>query len=93
VEKRIPCRVVSPISAYKVSTFLLYEDQIWKGAVIDQSDIVFWEVPEGKEAKLLAITKEGDDFLIAWQAINTSDSSTKLEFTKQSLRKIIATIK
>lgn len=88
-----PYRVISPISTYKVSAFLIYDNQILVGEVADQSDIVFLGVPADKEVKLLAITKENDEFLIAWQSFNTHNHAIRLDFKPQSLRKIIGTIR
>ncbi|WMX14651.1 MULTISPECIES: hypothetical protein [unclassified Aureispira] len=91
----VPFRVTSPTSAYKVTAFLILEDtqDIVLGETLDATDIVFWEVPDGKAAKLLAVTQEGDNFLIAFHHLTTSGNPIELNFKNISLSEVLGTLK
>jgi hypothetical protein len=87
----VPYRVTSDVSAYKITAFLIFDEtqDVVVGETLDDTDIVFWEVPDGKSAKLLAVTQEGEFFLIAFHELITSGNPIKLEFKNKSLRDIL----
>lgn len=91
----VPYRVKTPTSAYKVTAFLILDEtqDIVIGETLDATDIVFWEVPDGKSAKLLAVTQEGDNFLIAFHDLTTSGDPIELNFKNVSLSEILGTLK
>ena len=81
-------RVTTPISAYKITAFLIFDgtEDVVMGETLDDTDIIFWEVPDGKTAKLLAVTQEGDNFLVAFHELTTSGHPIQLDFKQQSLK-------
>lgn len=91
----VPYRVTTPTSAYKVTAFLIFDDtqDIVIGETLDATDIVFWEVPDGKSAKLLAVTQEGDNFLIAFHDLTTSGNPIELNFKNISLSEVLGLLK
>lgn len=91
----VPYRVTTPISAYKITAFLIFDDsqQVVIGETLDATDIVFWEVPDGQTAKLLAVTQEGDDFLIAFHDLTTSGNPIELNFKAVRLAEILDKLK
>lgn len=88
-QELVPYRVKLPVSAYKVLTFLVYDQQVIIGEILDETDVVFWEVPNQKAAHILAITKQGEQFLTAWQPLKVGDDNLVLKFLPQSLEKIL----
>ncbi len=90
-ENAVPYRAISSMSAYKVIAFLIFDEtqDIVIGETLDERDIIFWEVPDGKTAKLLAVTKQGDSFLVAFHELVTSGDPIQLEFKNESLRNIL----
>jgi len=89
-ESGIPYRAMSSISAYRISAFLLFENkQIIAGEPLDERDIIFWEVPDNRPAKILAITKENDQFLIALHDVMTDGNPVQLEFKYMPLSDVI----
>ncbi len=90
VLKSVPYRVVTDLSAYKITAFLIFDDNqdIVIGEVLDDSDIVFREVPEGETARLLAVTKDDEGFKVAFHHIIINGSPVLLEFKKESLKPI-----
>lgn len=95
VADAVPYRVTTSTSAYKVTAFLIFDDtqDIVIGETLDATDIIFWEVPDGKSAKLLAVTQEGDNFLIAFHDLTTSGNPIELNFKKVSLSKVLGILK
>lgn len=91
VDNVVPYRVTSTISAYKITAFLIFDDtqDIVVGETLDDTDIIFWEVPDGRSAKLLAVTQEGDNFLVAFHAITTSGNPVQLEFKQERLKDLL----
>lgn len=91
----VPYRVTTATSAYKVTAFLILDDtqDIVLGETLDATDIVFWEVPDGKAAKLLAVTQEGDNFLIAFHDLTTSGNPIELNFKNVSLSEVLGVLK
>jgi len=91
----VPYRIISDISAYKITAFLIFDEtqDVIVGETLDETDIVFWEVPDGKSAKLLAVTQEGDTFLVAFHELVTSGNPIKLDFKNESLRDILGEFK
>lgn len=87
----VPYRVTSPISAYKITAFLIFDEtkDIVLGETLDDTDIVFWEVPDGKNAKILAVTQEGDNFLVAFHRLTTSGNPIKLDFKQLNLQDLL----
>lgn len=87
----VPYRVTTPMSAYKVTAFLLLEETglIVKGEILDETDIVFWEVPDNSAATLLAVTQHGEDFLVALHPLQTNGVPVELKFENQSLKKLL----
>ena len=87
----VPYRVTTPMSAYKVTAFLLLEETglIVKGEILDETDIVFWEVPDKSAATLLAVTQRGEDFLVALHPLQTNGVPVELKFEAQSLKKLL----
>ena len=86
-ENAVPYRAISSMSAYKVIAFLIFDEtqDIVIGETLDERDIIFWEVPDGKTAKLLAVTKQGDSFLVAFHELVTSGDPIQLEFKNVSI--------
>lgn len=95
VADAVPYRVTTPTSAYKVTAFLIFDEtqDIVLGETLDATDIVFWEVPDGKSAKLLAVTQEGDNFLIAFHDLTTSGDPIELNFKNVSLSEVLGILK
>jgi hypothetical protein len=91
----VPYRVTTPTSAYKVTAFLIFDEtqDIIIGETLDATDIVFWEVPDGKPAKLLAVTQEGDNFLIAFHDLTTNGNPIDLNFKNVSLSEVLGLLK
>lgn len=91
----VPYRVTTPTSAYKVTAFLIFDEteDIVVGETLDATDIVFWEVPDGKSAKLLAVTQEGDNFLIAFHDLMTNGDPIELNFKNVTLAEVLGTLK
>lgn len=91
----VPYRVTTPTSAYKVTAFLIFDEtqDIVIGETLDATDIVFWEVPDGKSAKLLAVTQEGDNFLIAFHDLTTNGDPIELNFKNVTLAEVLGTLK
>jgi hypothetical protein len=95
VADAVPYRVTTSTSAYKVTAFLIFDEtqDIVIGETLDATDIIFWEVPDGKSAKLLAVTQEGDNFLIAFHDLTTSGNPIELNFKKVSLSEVLGILK
>jgi hypothetical protein len=91
----VPYRVTTSTSAYKVTAFLIFDEtqDVVIGETLDATDIVFWEVPDGKSAKLLAVTQEGDNFLIAFHDLTTSGNPIELNFKNVSLSEVLGVLK
>ncbi len=91
----VPYRVTTTTSAYKVTAFLIFDEtqDVVIGETLDATDIVFWEVPDGKSAKLLAVTQEGDNFLIAFHDLTTSGNPIELNFKNRSLSEVLGILK
>lgn len=91
----VPYRVKSAISAYKITAFLILEEtqEIVLGETLDETDIVFWEVPDGKSAKILAVTQEGDNFLVAFHQLTTGGNPINLEFRGQTIKEALEQLK
>ncbi len=89
-EKLVPFRVLSDVSAYQVAAFLLFENEaIVQGEAIDETDIVFWEVPEGKKATLIAVTKHKAGFKIAFQQVETNGHPQTIEYNYKELSSLL----
>jgi hypothetical protein len=95
VADAVPYRVTTSISAYKVTAFLVLDEtqDIVIGETLDATDIIFWEVPDGKPAKLLAVTQEGDSFLIAFHDLTTDGNPIELNFKKVSLSEVLGILR
>lgn len=91
----VPYRVTTPISAYKITAFLIFDksQHIVLGETLDATDIVFWEVPDGQSAKLLAVTQEGDNFLVAFHDLTTNGNPIELNFKRTKLSDLLDLIK
>ncbi|CAA6814806.1 MAG: Unknown protein [uncultured Aureispira sp.] len=91
----VPYRVRTATSAYKVTAFLIFDEtqDVVVGETLDATDIIFWEVPNGKAAKLLAITQEGDHFLIALHDLTTSGDPIELNFKNVRLSEVLGVLK
>lgn len=91
----VPYRVKTPISAHKITAYLIFDktQDVVRGETLDATDIVFWEVPDGAAAKVLAITQERDNFLVAFQELVTSGDPIELDFQPFSLRAILNLLK
>lgn len=87
----VPYRVTTSVSAYKIMAFLIFDEsqQVVMGETLDATDIVFWEVPDGQSAKLLAVTQEGEDFLIAFHDLTTNGNPIELNFKSARLREVL----
>lgn len=90
----VPYRVTTTTSAYKITTFLIFDktQDIVIGETLDATDIVFWEVPDGQSAKLLAVTQEGDNFLVAFHEVVTSGNPIQLQFKQIELKEVLGRI-
>lgn len=95
VADAVPYRVTTTTSAYKITAFLIFDEtqDIVLGETLDATDIVFWEVPDGKSAKLLAVTQEGDNFLIAFHDLTTSGNPIELKFKNVRLSEVLGVLK
>lgn len=93
-EQLVPFRVLSTSSAYQVSAFLVFDNQsIVVGEAIDESDIVFWEVPEGKSATLIAISKNKSGFQVAHQKVETNGLPITIEYRYKNLSSLLPKIR
>ena len=91
----VPYRVRTTTSAYKVTAFLIFDEtqDVVLGETLDATDIIFWEVPDDKPAKLLAITQEGDHFLIAFHDLRTNGAPIQLDFKNVRLSDVLGVLK
>lgn len=94
LQNAVPYRVTTANSAYKVTAFLIFDktQDIIVGETLDATDIVFWEVPDGQSAKLLAVTQEGENYLVAFHEVVTNGNPIRLEFKPMGLKEILGQI-
>ena len=77
-----------------MSVFLVFDNQsIVVGEAIDESDIVFWEVPEGKSATLIAISKNKSGFQVAHQKVETNGLPITIEYRYKNLSSLLPKIR
>ncbi len=88
----IPFRVLSNLSAYNVTAFLVYDNnqQILLGEAVSETEIIFSDIPNNSSAKVLAIVKEGEEFLVAWQPVRTDGKTIELDFKLQDITTILS---
>lgn len=90
----VPFRVQSTASAYKVRSFLIFEDKsIVLGEALDATDIVFWEVPEGQKATLVALYYDQNKFKIACQQVITNGNPPKIDYNYNQLSSLSSKIR